>query len=1132
MTRGQRVAAVVACVLVGSAWVVSGVTTPSAHAETGVDVAEVCQVPSGGAPLGINLLILLDTSGSLGRTDPSNLRSAGTSRALEIVEGLSSSFPDTAIEVTLDTFDERYSRQEGWHPATEIYTRVGDSIEVIASDDGPYTDYAAALTGAWQRFSTRVGDCNLLIWFTDGEHATASDEQGEQRELFQLCNSSEIRSLRDYVWVGAVQLREGGAGADASWLRYLYGEESPADSSLDCTSPLRGRIYDSFDGRRLDTVLRELVERGVDTGLPGTGEWVECSGGDGSPGRPCIVSFDLDLGIESFRAIVDLTLINREIVNPDSVLVAVESPDGTISPSIGALGEIRPREQPGSHLQVNPFGFFTRSNYPSDLQIVGHQAAEQLTNSNQWRWQWEGEWSVLFFGDTPAAQEDARRAAAAVRVQHEDSPFIDSFGIDNQCSVSGFVANYPTEDYSDIELRLHVDAGDGGPIYPTRQSLTEDPLVVAQDTRRFSLPDIFGGLVYWDSPDQGGNGTNLRDALTQRGGAALVAVLSQTFTYAGAPGSLVWSRDIGRLELTQREASHLLELTDGRPADPLFCLPLDPGIRWLPTDVTLGDPQHDWSGAGFAVSTVAGELPATLSLAAAGVELVEQDSGPAAATGVAVGNAEWTCAVPAAAGDASRFTCPEPISIEVSTDQPFRPTMQLHIPLTITESSGSAVELLERLGYDADSAGYGARSEALADALSPERRSEMFPAKLDPIIDPATRWLPYDFQMESIASPDAIDVKSILVSASPGELPALAHLQSVRLTPESDDASPDDRTADVGPWTCAIPGSESVSGRFVCTEQIAVDLPADRDVEFSLVPRLCPTEDPESVDELLERFGVRAGTPDFETLKPLIEGTLEGERSCAEATTRVPRTPESALLKFLPMLAALIAAAVAARVWIAWRLRPWQPLSSSDYAVLPLDSSDVDGVSPPAPDPSQICMDLQQRKPVTTIEGLRLRSLWMPLLRGSAPELNASSQSGDCIGPDGHTRPRRGRVEAVVGPDLARGWIVHDTGDGPSLIVWDLPFGDDETRRARIIDAARDAARAWEQFQASAATDAPALGDSETVGVADTTGVDLTAQDLTELDPALQDPFFDDADHRSGDDGQDLDDPDPFGREN
>ena len=227
------------------------------------------------------------------------------------------------------------------------------------------------------------------------------------------------------------------------------------------------------------------------------------------------------------------------------------------------------------------------------------------------------------------------------------------------------------------------------------------------------------------------------------------------------------------------------------------------------------------------------------------------------------------------------------------------------------------------------------------------------------------------------------------------------------------------------------------------------------------------------------------------------------------------------------MLAVLVAAAAAARGLIAWRLRPWQPIGSPDYAVVPLDNADTEGVSVPAPDPSQICMDLQQRKSATNIEGLSLRSLWMPLLRGGRPKLRASSASGDCIGPDGHRRSRRGRAKAVIGTDLVRGWIVCDTGHNPRLIVWDLPFDDDDTRRARIIDAERDAALAWERYRASVPAGGPTPGDS----VADSTDSDPTARHLTESDPALQDPFADDSGDRSADNGPDLDDGDPFGRD-
>ena len=188
----RRLAALLAVAAI-AAMPVAVLAASPASAETGVDVQDVCSATVGDGALRINLLILLDTSGSLRTTDPDNLRSAGTRDALQVVESLSLSYSDHAnIEVALDTFDARYSRQEGWYPASEIYSRVGTSIGAIATDAGQYTDYGAALTGAWGRFATRADDCNLLIWFTDGQHATEADEAGEQRELFELCSSPEM----------------------------------------------------------------------------------------------------------------------------------------------------------------------------------------------------------------------------------------------------------------------------------------------------------------------------------------------------------------------------------------------------------------------------------------------------------------------------------------------------------------------------------------------------------------------------------------------------------------------------------------------------------------------------------------------------------------------------------------------------------------------------------------------------------------------------------------------------------------------------------------------------------------------------------------------------------------------------
>ena len=1105
-------------------------------------MSESCSAPADGSRMRIDLLVLLDVSGSLRSNDPDDIRISGTKDAIVALDNLSGRFDNADIRVAVDNFQTSYSREQDWTLAdgasASLLPRI-DSIGAIPA--GPTTtDYTKALAGAWDRLDEQDADCRLLIWFTDGEHVTVApaDEVAaeEWAELSDLCQSSAMQHLRDSTWVGAVRLVADDSSSET--LRYLFGETGRA-----CASPLRGEIYDDFDPADLDRVLHDIIAGPTEDVLfqedpnklpgerddpPTPAEYETCEGGIGSREQPCAVSFRLDSSHESFRAFIDLTFLGQGVRNPHLVHTVLQSPSGpsgpTESPTIGGSGEIDPAEADGAYLAVPPFWFYTRAQYRSEIQVVGHQAAAQLTNSSQWQWQWEGEWSLLFFGDTPAAQEDARRAAAAVRVQRDDSPYIDSFGIDDQCSVSGFVVNYPTDEYSDVALRLSVDAIDGAPVYPTRLSLTETPLAVPEDNRRFAVPGIFDELAAWDSPERGGNGTNLRAALTQRGGIELVAVLSQTFQYAGAPEPLVWTRDIGRLELSQQQSSHLQGLIDGRGKNPLLCLPISQG-PWIATDLDLGVLQQDWGGASLGVSADRGVLPTTLGLAAEAVELSGTDA--ASLSPIEINNEEWTCEVPPAASGSSRFTCPDPIVVEVGTDLPLRPNLDLRIPLTVTESPGAAAGLLERLGYEPDSAAYGTRSEALAEALSRERRAEPLPEKLEAIIDPDAVWRPSDFQLatvpEEAMSDGAIDIESILVSVSPGELPASVRLESLRLISESDDVSRDVLKTGVGQWTCEIPGSATGGGRFACADPIEVDLPLERHSEMRLVSRLCFTQEPAAVNELLERLGASDAAGGSE-----IFGLIEGD--CVEPHVPVPPpppTPGSILVKFLPMLVALIAAAAAARVLIAWRLRPWQPLSSPDYAVLPLGGG-ADDVPLPAPDPSQICMDLQQRKSVTNIEGVRLRSLWMPLLRGGAPGLRASSASGDCVGTAGHKRRRRGgRTEALIGTDLVRGWIVHDTGHDPRLIVWDLPFDDDDTRRARIIDAERDATLAWERYRASV----PAGDLTPSDSVAGSADSDSTAGHLTESDPALRDPFAHDLSDRSDDNGQDPDDADPFGRD-
>lgn len=1099
-------------------------------------MATVCpDTPPGESPR-INLLVLLDTSGSLKTNDPSNLRSAGTRDALQVLDGLSSEFSGVQIEVTVDTFDRRYFRQQGWLPASGIYDRIGDAIGDIASDDGSYTDYVEALAGAWSRFAARADDCNLLIWFTDGEHATASDAEGERRELVQLCSSPQMQSLRDHVWVGAVQLNTG--DLQGSQLRFLYGEDDPAADALECANPLRGRVYDDFDPAGLRLVLKDLIATSIAEGdsteerplppvrRPSPSDFEQCAGGDGSRERPCVVAFDLDAGIESFRAFVDLTFVERGITNPESVLMAVRSPDGATSPSIGGSGDIRPGESSGSYLPVDPFSFYARSLYPSDLQIVGHQVAEHLVDSIQWQWQWEGSWQLRFFGDTPEAQADARKAAAVVRFQTTDRPAVDSFGLDHQCTLSGFILNYPQQEYENVEFRVRVDAADGQPVYATRPSLTEEPLEVADGNRRFELPDLLDRLIAWDTPQRGGNGRNLREAIQGRGGLALVAVLSQRFQYAGLSENLTWERDIGQMDLPEGHLVQLSRLLDGHGIDHLLCLPMDPSVRWLPTDMSLGDSRHGWDEATFAVTAVPGELPATLSLEVELAGIVESpgtEQADATSSAIRLAASPWTCDVPAAAGGEGRFTCPEPISVLIDSETPLLPDLPLRLPLRVAEQPGSASALLARLGHSPDSGDYQLRASALADALGRERRLEDLDTSIPANIDPTTHWLSADLELNRLRPADGEytgeeidhDVSSVDVDvdADPGILPTTLRLDRLAVLSGSEET-----LSDGTGWTCDVPAAASEDGRFTCPEPITVDLPSEREAELDLTTRLCVADQPGSADALLERLGYEPGSGDYEPLRGLIAEAMDAERGCFTQTTKEPVQGDK-LSEFWPMLAVLVAVALAARVFVAWRLRPWHPIDSPDFVTVPLDAEDGPERSLTfAGTRRDICMDLTQRKASTAVGGAELRSAWLPLLLGRSPRLRASSSAGDCIGPRGYAQSRDGRCRADIGADLAGGWVVEAAAGEARLIVWDLPE-DSRDAEIRLEDAVREATARLTTYRESRGATLPEQEDT-----AAGEGAPAPREDAADPSSGPDDPF--------ADNDSDESDHDPFGRTN
>lgn len=550
----------------------------TALADTGVEVTDKCRLSSD--ELRINVLVLLDASKSLVRTDPQNARRDGLEAAVRNLADLAESSPDVGIYVAVDTFATRYERRHGWLDAAGTKQALQGSYASITALPGAgvrtLTDYRQAMQGAAERFGSAEGSCNLLLWFTDGEHATwgtSSDvSEAEWEELRELCMSSDMAQLAEQgIWTLAVLLDSDSSPVSADPLRQLFGE-----GSTSCRHALNGDIRSDISAADLSNALGELTaeivwesETQANTaddlpneidGPPAKEDYQPCSGGDATVERPCEYQFRLDDEIDSFRVFVDMTYLNQNINNPEAINMVLRAPSGQMSEPILSAGTAGTAEAI-RYSPVLPFWFLSHRPYDSRWEIIGHQAASQLASETGW--EWEGEWSLLFWGETPEAVSDARKVAAAFRDVNSVAPSAD-MSVSSEDLV-GYIANFPQE-YASAELRLRLDDSNANPVYPTRpylrcrQQVQCDPLLVsaADEGRRFGVSEVYEEIFWWDSAAAGGN-ESARAAASDGGGPVVaVAVLEQEFFYGGADGygpdgqqgqPLSWVRDIGQVEL-------------------------------------------------------------------------------------------------------------------------------------------------------------------------------------------------------------------------------------------------------------------------------------------------------------------------------------------------------------------------------------------------------------------------------------------------------------------------------------------------------------------------------------------------------------------------------------------------------
>ena len=620
-------------------------TAGDVSADTSVSVTDRCSFQAG-EEIAFNVLVLLDASGSLERTDPGKARRAGLEALIESLAEMESTWAtvdagvDLAVTMAVDSFATEYEERIGWVSASEARTQMAGQFDAFTeiAEDQRFTDYRQALRGAAQRFNRApgAGGCNLFLWFTDGEHATAGTSShvsaAEWDEIDDLCSSLDMRGLAGQkVWTQAVFLSDGSTQSGA--LSYLFGETDQ------CEHELSGEIS-QLDAEGLRNTLDELIaeavtdvgcEEGVGGLLPGEStacvdpnDMEPCSDnasipGNGTADSPCEYSFPLTVNDESFRLAADFTYLNRRILVPENIHVDLVSPSGQreslLSPDRAAVSS-----GDAAYTNVPQFWFKIRWNYNSRWEMIGHQAAERLASENgQTGWEWDGEWTLLFWGQDTAAAADAAKAAAAVRYTRRPAPETEP-KFNDSGALTGFIENWPDEDngYQEVSAHLRIDAG-GEVLYPTRQVLTCDgecsPLDVSEEGRRFEVPDFYEKLEQWDGAS--GNGDSRLANMFEEGqdDAEVVVFVEQEFFYGGEGGeTLVWNRDIGAARLdpygildileARREAEEARrEAEEARRAKEEarkvwldFKVEMESRLeegQILPYDIKLGDPPYD-----------------------------------------------------------------------------------------------------------------------------------------------------------------------------------------------------------------------------------------------------------------------------------------------------------------------------------------------------------------------------------------------------------------------------------------------------------------------------------------------------------------------------------------------------------
>ncbi|SHI87617.1 von Willebrand factor type A domain-containing protein [Tessaracoccus bendigoensis DSM 12906] len=396
----------------GALVAVGGIGAPPAHAEELQPVERFASCINGGGQG--NVLMLIDTSGSLFNTDPDAGRVKAASAT---VTRLAESLTDVPgeVDVAVAGFGTTFEPSLGWTPLTadNLGTINGNLDQFANKIDGVDTDYWTAMDGVRREFSARAQDqktpCNLLMWFSDGEF-----------NLNQRANDSEMQKWGGpKAWVPDNRLRTE-ADIDAALTagrNDLCRAGGLADQlrSLDIITIGIGLAVDS------PPESFELMQ-GISTGA-----------GCGENTSPTPGEFIMATGVDDL--IYDfITAINTGEGGENKPCVDAECPEGTrtfvLDGSIGAVNATAKAPVDGTRIYLK-----TRSG--ENIELTQGTGERDLGGSTlTWEWvtprvltldltrespdNWAGPWGIVFVAD----EQSDELARSSITLKGDISPVL------------------------------------------------------------------------------------------------------------------------------------------------------------------------------------------------------------------------------------------------------------------------------------------------------------------------------------------------------------------------------------------------------------------------------------------------------------------------------------------------------------------------------------------------------------------------------------------------------------------------------------------------------------------------------------------------------------------------------------